>query len=303
VKTYLAQHAQAFFESAGRLIRHPVASLMTVAVIAISLALPAGFYVLIDNLARVSRGWEGGSQISLFLKRDVTGKAAEKFADRVRRLPQVTRVDYISPEAALAEFKRSSGFGSALDALDRNPLPPVLVVHPRVDVPADGLEALVRELGRYPEVELAQLDLEWVRRLHALLMIAERGVWLLAALLAAGVVLIIGNTIRLAVLNRKDEIEIIKLVGGTDAFIRRPFLHAGVQQGLAGALLAWGLVAITLALLAGPVRDLASLYGSDFRAEGLDASAVGLLLGAGALLGWLGSRLAVGRHLKAIEPR
>lgn len=303
MRTYFAHHAQAFFESAGRLIRQPIVSLMTVAVIAISLALPAGFYVLIDNLARVSRGWEGGSQISLFLKRDVTGKPAEKFADRVRRLAQVTRVDYISPEAALAEFKRSSGFGPALDALDRNPLPPVLVVHPRVDVTPDGLEALVRELGQHPEVELAQLDLEWVRRLHALLMIAERGVWLLAALLTAGVVLIIGNTIRLAVLNRKDEIEIIKLVGGTNAFIRRPFLHAGVQQGLAGALLAWGIVGLTLALLDGPIRDLASLYGSDFRVEGLDASAVGILLGFGVLLGWLGSRLAVGRHLKAIEPR
>lgn len=303
MKTYLAQHAQAFFESAGRLIRQPIATLMTVAVIAISLALPAGFYVLIDNLARVSRGWEGGSQISLFLKRDLAAKAAEKLADRIRRQAQVTRVDYISPEAALAEFKRSSGFGSALDALDRNPLPPVLVVYPRIDVTPDGLEALVRELGQHPEVELAQLDLEWVRRLHALLRIAERGVWLLATLLAAGVILVTGNTIRLAVLSRKDEIEIIKLVGGTDAFIRRPFLHAGVQQGLAGALLAWGIVGLTLGLLAGPLRDLASLYGSDFQAEGLGAAATGILLGAGALLGWAGSRLAVGRHLKAIEPR
>lgn len=303
MKTYLAQHAQAFFESAGRLIRQPIATLMTVAVIAISLALPAGFYVLIDNLARVSRGWEGGSQISLFLKREVAAKAAEKLADRIRRQPQVTRVEYLSPEAALAEFKRSSGFGSALDALDRNPLPPVLVVHPRVDVPPEGLEALVRELGQHPEVELAQLDLEWVRRLHALLRIAERGVWLLAALLAAGVILVTGNTIRLAVLSRKDEIEIIKLVGGTDAFIRRPFLHAGVQQGLAGALLAWGIVGLTLGLLAGPVRDLASLYASDFQPKGLGAAATGVLLGAGALLGWVGSRLAVGRHLKAIEPK
>ncbi len=303
MKTYLAQHAQAFFESAGRLIRQPIATFMTVAVIAISLALPAGFYVLIDNLARVSRGWEGGSQISLFLKRDLAAKAAERLADRIRRQAQVTRVDYISPEAALAEFKRSSGFGSALDALDRNPLPPVLVVHPRIDVTPDGLEALVRELGQHPEVELAQLDLEWVRRLRALLSVAERGVWLLAALLAAGVILVTGNTIRLAVLSRKDEIEIIKLVGGTDAFIRRPFLHAGVQQGLAGALLAWGIVGLTLGLLAGPVRDLASLYGSDFQAEGLGAAATGVLLGAGALLGWVGSRLAVGRHLKAIEPK
>ena len=303
MKTYLAQHAQAFFESAGRLLREPLATLMTVAVIAISLALPAGFYVLIDNLARLSRGWEGGSQISLFLKREVTAKAAQKLADRIRGQAQVTRVDYISPEAALAEFKRNSGFGPALDALDRNPLPPVLVVHPRVDVAPDELEALVRELGQHPEVELAQLDLEWVRRLHALLRIAERGVWLLAALLAAGVILIIGNTIRLAVLSRKDEIEIIKLVGGTDAFIRRPFLHAGVQQGLAGALLAWGIVGFALTLLAGPVRDLASLYGSDFEAKGLGGAASGILLGAGALLGWVGSRLAVGRHLRTIEPR
>ncbi len=303
MKTYLLAHAQAFFESAGRLARAPLASLMTIGVIGITLALPAGLFVLIDNLERVSRGWEGAGQISLFLRRDAAGKPAERLADRIRRLPAVARVDYISPEAALAEFRRSSGFGAALDALERNPLPPVLVVHPRIDTSAEQLAALARELGQYSEVELAQLDLEWVRRLHAMLALAERAVWALAALLAAGVLLTIGNTIRLAVLHRKDEIEVIKLVGGTDAFIRRPFLYAGAQQGLAGAALAWALVSGAVLLVAAPVGELAGLYGSDFRVRGLDAAGGGLLLAVGTALGWLGSRAAVGRHLRAIEPK
>jgi cell division transport system permease protein len=299
---YLLAHGQAFFGSLGRLVRAPVASLMTVGVIGITLALPAGFYVLIGNLERVGSGWEGAGQISLFLKRDVVGKNAERLADRIRRLPGVARVEYISPDDALAEFKASSGFGAALDVLDRNPLPPVLQVFPRIDTAPAQLEALARELQAQKEVGLAQLDLDWVRRLHALLRIAERGVWVLAALLAAGVLLIIGNTSRLAVLNRKDEIAITKLVGGTNAFIRRPFLYSGIQQGLAGGILAWLLVGAVLALLSGPVRDLTSLYGSDFQVSGLDLAEASTLIGLGMVLGWLGARLAVGRHLRAIQP-
>ncbi|UCH53072.1 MAG: ABC transporter permease [Pseudomonadota bacterium] len=301
MRRYFLAHAQAFFESLGRLAHAPVATFMTVGVIGITLALPTGFYLLVDNLERVGRGWEGAGQISLFLKADIGGERAEKLADRIRRFPVVARTQYISPDSALAEFKRVSGFGDALDALDRNPLPPVIVVHPRIDTPPEKLETLVSELRAEKEVDIAQLDLEWVRRLHAVLRVAERAAWILASLLAAGVLLIIGNTARLAVLNRKDEIEIIRLVGGTMAFVRRPFLYAGVQQGLAGALLAWLLLALSLFLLGDPVRDLANLYGSEIRAEGPGLGTVAALLGAGGFLGWLGTRLAVGRHLRALE--
>ncbi|MFQ6021761.1 MAG: permease-like cell division protein FtsX [Acidiferrobacterales bacterium] len=304
MKAYLLRHLQVFFYTLGQLLRTPFASVMTVAVIGITLALPSGLYVAIDNLQRLSAGWDGSAKISLFLKREAGDEVAQLLGQTIRRMPKVARVEYISPASALAEFKQLSGFGEALDALDHNPLPPVLIVQPAdgFDNPA-SLEELVQQLERHGEVDLAQLDLDWVKRLHALLQIARRGVWILATLLALAVVLIIGNTIRLAVLNRRDEIEVIKLVGGTNAFIRRPFLYTGLLQGVAGALAAWLLVSLSLSLLAGPVRELASLYASSFHTKSLGIQGTAVLLVVGAILGWLGARIAVGRHLRDIEPR
>ena len=303
IKNYLLRHTQVFFYSLGQLTRTPVATFLTVAVIGITLALPAGLYVAIENLQRLASGWEDNGQISLFLKQDVPGAAIEKLADKIRRLPAVSWVDYVSREAALTEFKRLSGFGEALNALERNPLPAVLVVHPAAThAHPDKLQALLKDLRRFNEVDIAQIDLDWVRRLHAMLELARQGVLILAAGLAIAVLLIIGNTIRLAVLNRRDEIEITKLIGGTNAFIRRPFLYTGTLQGLLGALLAWLLVGLGLLLLADPINNLAGLYGSRFEAENLGILATLALIGSGGLLGWLGSRLAVGRHLRAIEP-
>ena len=303
MRNYFLRHAQVFFYSLGQLARAPLASLMTITVIGITLALPAGLYVLFDNLQRASHGWDAGVQISLFLKQSTSEPAASELADRIRRMPEVATVQYISREAALAEFKRLSGFGEALDAIGSNPLPPVLVVRPVSGMSdPDKAAALVQTLAQQPGVDLAQLDLEWIKRLNAMLDIAQRGVLLLAGLLALAVLLIIGNTIRLAILNRLTEIEVIKLIGGTDAFIRRPFLYSGLLQGLLGALTAWLLVGVSLLLLSGPVRELAGLYGSQFALIGLGVeNGLSLLLGGG-LLGWLGSRIAVGRHLRAIEP-
>jgi cell division transport system permease protein len=303
MRTYVLRHLQTLFYSLGELARAPFASLMTIAVIAITLSLPSVLYLLIDNLQRVSAGWDGNARISLFLKSDTAEKVARALGDRIRGMPAVAAVDYVSPEEALAEFRRLSGFGDALDALGYNPLPPVLIVRP-ADAVSDpvALEGLVGELGHLGEVDLAQLDLDWVKRLHALLQLAGRAVGILMTLLALAVVLIIGNTIRLAVLNRREEIEVIKLVGGTDAFIRRPFLYAGFFQGVLGALGAWLLVSLVLGLLAGPVQQLASLYASAFRPESLGLRGGGVLLVMGAVLGWLGSRIAVARHLRAIEP-
>ncbi|MDO8597159.1 MAG: permease-like cell division protein FtsX, partial [Sulfuricaulis sp.] len=286
IKNYLLRHAQVFFYSLGQLTRTPVATFLTVAVIGITLALPAGLYVAIENVQRLASGWEDNGQISLFLKQDVPGAAIEKLADKIRRLPAVSWVDYVSREAALTEFKRLSGFGEALNALDRNPLPAVLVVHPAAThAHPDRLQALLKDLRRFNEVDIAQIDLDWVRRLHAMLELARQGVLILAAGLAIAVLLIIGNTIRLAVLNRRDEIEITKLIGGTNAFIRRPFLYTGTLQGLLGALLAWLLVGLGLLLLADPINSLAGLYGSRFEAENLGVLATLALIGAGGLLG------------------
>ncbi|MEE9595369.1 MAG: permease-like cell division protein FtsX, partial [Acidiferrobacterales bacterium] len=299
--SYLLRHLQVFFYTLGQLARAPIASLMTIAVIAITLALPTGLYLLIENVQRMSTALDGGAKISLFLKADIDDTAAAQLSERIRQTLEVATVEYMSPKQALAEFKRLSGFGETLDTLTHNPLPPVLIVQPSatLDTP-HKLDDLVKRLRANVEVDLAQLDLQWVKRLHGLLQIARRGVWLLSVSLALAVVLIIGNTIRLAVLSRREEIEVIKLVGGTNAFIRRPFLYTGLLQGAAGALAAWALVSLCLSLLAGPIGAVADLYTSNFRAEGLGSYGVAILVGVGAVLGWLGSRIAVGRHLGSL---
>ncbi len=303
VGAYFGQHLHEMAMSIGQVARAPLASIMTIMVIGITLALPSALYVLVDNATRVARGWDTGGQISVFLKPTATDAQAERLAERLRRMPSVARTEYVSRAAALAEFKRASGFGDALDVLDRNPLPPVVIVYPaRTHANAQSLQALLKDLERREEVDLAQLDLAWVQRLHAMLAIIERAVLLLAGLLGFAVVLTIGNTIRLAVLNRREEIEVMKLIGATNAYIRRPFLYSGLLQGLLGAAFSWALVGLLLLVLDGPARQLAGLYGSDFGLSGLDARTGAGLIALGAVLGWVGSRIAVGRHLAAIDP-
>jgi cell division transport system permease protein len=300
---YLLRHIQVLLAVLGQMARAPLATLLTLTVIGITLALPSGLYVMLDNLERVSAGWDRGAQASLFLKRDVTEAGAHKLAQQIRAMPSVAGIDYISREAALAEFKKQSGFGKALNALDSNPLPAVLVVRLSAGTDPAAVESLMGSLARLPGVDLAQLDIEWLRRLAALLSLAERAVAILAALLSLAVLLIIGNTIRLAVVNRQTEIEIIQLVGGTPGFVRRPFLYSGLLQGMLGGLLAWLLVEASLLLLGGPTRELAGLYGSSFALTGLGVDQGLTLALAGGLLGWLGSRLAVGWQLRQIALR
>ena len=300
---YLLRHVQVLLATLGQMTRAPLATLLTLIVIGITLALPSGLFVMLDNLERVSTGWNQGAQASLYLKRDVTEAAASKLARQIRAMPAVAGVDYISRDAALAEFKKLSGFGTALNALDGNPLPAVLVVRLAVADDPAAVAPLMKTLAGLPGVDLAQLDIEWLQRLAALLKLAERAVAMLAVLLSLAVLLIIGNTIRLAVVNRQTEIEIIQLVGGTPGFVRRPFLYSGLLQGLLGGLLAWLLVEASLLLLSGPARELAGLYGSNFALTGLGADQGLFLALAGALLGWIGSRLAVGWQLRQIALR
>jgi len=301
VNAWLRRHRDALREALMRLRAAPLAALLTVAVIGVTLALPGGLYLAVDNVQRLARGLQANGQLSLFLKQEVTDDDAGKLADKIRRLAGVKHANVITRAQALAEFKRHSGFGEALALLDRNPLPAVVVVEPKRLEP-QALAQLATELGRDPRVEIVSLDLDWVRRLHAILEFAERAVAILAGLLGAAVLIIVGNTVRLAVLSRREEIEVTKLVGGTDAFIRRPFLYGGLAQGLFGGFAALLFVGVALAVLAGPAQELARLYGGRLQISGLAGLALGLPL-AGAALGWLGSRLAVGRHLRRIEPK
>ncbi len=305
VENHLLRHLQTLFYTLGQLARRPVSSLLTCAVIGIALALPAGLHLLLGNAQSVARGWDGTTQISLFLHQQVAESDGQALAAKLEREAAVAVASYISREAALAEFRELSGFGEALTALEENPLPAVVVVRPdaRTVGGPESLESLRERLAALPEVEAAQLDMQWVKRLYALMDIGRRGIWFLGGVLGLAVLLVVGNTIRLAIQNRRDEIVITKLIGGTDAFIRRPFLYTGFWYGLIGGFIALALVAAGFWLLQAPVRQLAALYGGGFTLEGLDAVATLLLLGGGTALGLGGSWVAVGRHLREIEPR
>jgi len=299
---HLLRHLQALFGTLGQLARAPVATALTLAVLGVTLALPTTLYVALDNLGRLGGDMQRGAQLSLFLKRGLGEDEALRLAQQLRAMREVASVDYISRAAALEEFRRLSGFGAALEALRDNPLPAVLVVRPVSDDPAVA-EELRGRLAALPGVELAELDLAWLKRLAAILDIAERAILILAGLLGAAVLLIVGNTTRLAVISRRDEIEVIGLVGGTPAFIRRPFLYSGLLQGFVAGLLAWLLVALSVWLVSGPVEQLTSLYGTPAGLRGLALGGGLMLAVAGAALGWLGARVAVGWQLRRYDRR
>ena len=300
---FLARHARLFIGSIGRLVRHPLATLMTVAVIAIALALPAALQLFVNNGRSLSGHWDDAIEISVYLEREVTAAQAEELARSLRGDEAISDVALITADTALEEFREHSGFGEALEALPDNPLPHLLVLLPAPGhSSADDIARLAERLQAELPADLVQVDTEWVGRFHAMLEIIRRAVALAAGLLAIGVVIIVGNTIRLDIQNRRDEIEVAKLIGATDGFIRGPFLYTGFWYGLLGGLLAFGLVALALLALEGPVRRLAGLYASGFRLEGLGATgAVALSLG-GAALGWLGSWVSATRNMRRIEP-
>lgn len=303
MKNYLLRHLQVFFYTLGQMATRPVAAVLTIAVIGISLALPTGLYVLSTNVQGLGASWDGNPQLTVFASRQASAQDISKLSQQLRALTGVAKLDHISPQQAMSEFQRLSGFGNTLDSLGRNPLPHVFVLHTQATHQhTQALEAVAKAARALPKVDLVQLDLEWVLRIQAGLALTERGIWLLAGLLGLAVLLTTGNTIRLAVLNRREEIAIIQLVGGTSAFIRRPFLYSGLLHGLFGAILAWILVQIGLVLINQPLAELTALYQSQFRLQGPGAvTSLGLLL-AGALLGWLGARLSVARQLHELDP-
>lgn len=301
VGSWIANHRSVAASSLANLMESWVSSLMTWLVIGIALALPALLYLLLANIGDVSEGWDGKPRISVYLKQAVTDEQARAFANRVRDMSQVANVRYISRESALTEFTRMSGFGDVLQTLDKNPLPPVVEVEP-VNTAPGQVKLLTTNISRMDEVDDVDVDLAWIERLYAILSLGQRFVTALAFFLALGVVLSIGNTIRLAIENRRAEIEVVKLVGGTDSFVRRPFLYLGFWYGFGGALLAWVMVQGSLWFLSGPVDRLVQSYNDAFSLLGLGFGTTLLLLLTGSILGILGAAIAVRRHLHAIEP-
>ena len=301
--SWLAHHRKVARDSNQRLWRTPVASLLTWLVIGVALALPAAMLVLLGSLQGVSAGWENAARVTVYLEETVSESRARELQQQLAAQAGVSGVEFIHREQALAEFRDASGLGEALDYLNDNPLPHTLLVTPQDSQrSAEAIDALVATIDGLADVARVQVDLGWLQRLNVLAELLGRAAWVLALMLAAAVVLVIGNTIRLAIENRRDEILVARLVGGTDAFVRRPFLYTGVWYGLGGGIVAFLLLQLSAWWLSGPIDRLAALYRSNFSLSGLSMEGTLVLLMVAIALGWLGAWLAVKRHLDAIEP-
>jgi cell division transport system permease protein len=299
MRAWARRHAYSFLSSLGSLTRQPIASSMTIIVLAVALTLPTALHVTLDNVERISQGWERLDTISVFLKGEIEELQAMRMASRLSSWPEIAAVDPISPQQGLAELAGQLDLAELETEIRDNPLPWVLEVTPDTDA---GLPTLVSRLERETEVEQVVVDLQWLERLDAILAVISQLVLLLAILFAVGVAFIIANTIRMDIQNRREEIEVMALVGATAGFIRRPFLYSGLWFGLLGGTLAWLLVRIGLLVLSTPIARLSGSYHTNFHlhAPSLEVSAL-LILGSG-LFGILGSWLVVGQHLRRINP-
>lgn len=304
VMMWPVHHLQQAIASLGELWRNPFASLLTMAVLGLSLTLPSTLYVLVKNTSSISGDWQQASQMSLFLRKDIDSQAIETLKTQWSLNPKIASVELITKKQGLAEFRKQSGFGETLDYLQTNPLPDVLLVIPdeAFRTPAKARQ-LLAELESAREVDFGKLDVQWLERLQALLGLAKDILGGLGVLLCLSVVLIVGNTIRLNILSQREAIVVMKLVGATDAFIQRPFLYTGVWYGFIGGILAWLATAILIWWVEGSVLKVTELYETQFKLAGLSFNEMLMVWLIAIILGLAGSYLAVRRHIRSIEPQ
>jgi cell division transport system permease protein len=301
LQMWLQHHWYSFKSSFQQAIYAPLLTLLTSAVIGISLALPAGLFLLLENARQITQHWDANTQISLFLKVEVTDNAAAQLAEQLRQQSTISKVRIIGKEEALAEYRELSGFSDALQALDENPLPAVLVIQPALQ-DNENIKNLFQMLQKLPEVDNVQFDMRWLKRWFAMVEVIRRGILVLAGLLGLAVILITSNTIRLAVNNRREEIEITRLFGASNGFIRRPFLYSGLWYGVLGGVVAFALIKLGFALLDTPLQHLNSLYQTQYQLNLFEIDMILILLIIGALLGLSGAGFAVGKHLRQMQP-
>jgi len=300
---WLERHAQVGVASIGRLYARPVATLMVWLVIGVALALPALLQVVVRNLEAVGPGQGRAYSIDVFLKPELSTARAQQVAGRVGERADVAQVQLITAEQGLTEFRLRSGFGEALDALTDNPLPATLIITPApsATTPA-AMDALRTSLAKLAEVDQVIADMQWLERLQALLAVSRRISEGAGILLAVAVLLVVGQVVRGDIETRRAEIEVSKLLGASDGFVRRPFLYTGLWYGLGGGLLAWLLVVVAVQLASPGVARVAALYGSDYQLLGLPFAGYFSLVATGAVLGWMGSGIAATWRLRQLEP-
>ena len=294
---WIDHHAYSFVSSLGRVVRRPWATLLTIGVMAVALALPLGLWAVLDNVARFGGEVQQSREITVFLKPGLGLERAQALATGLRGRGDVAGVRVKTPAEGLQELRERGGLGEAIDALGDNPLPSVLIVSPRGDE-----TALAESLSALPEADQVQRDAQWRRRLDGWLRFGGRVVWVLGLLLGLGALLVVGNTVRLDIQSRREEIGVLQLLGASDGFVRRPFLYLGAWYGLAAGALALGILTLAWMALQSPLAALAARYGSTFALRGLEPlAALGVLAGAG-LLGWLGAGLVTGHYLRQTRP-
>ncbi|MHB1428017.1 MAG: permease-like cell division protein FtsX [Rhodocyclaceae bacterium] len=297
---WLTAHGNACRLALRRLAAAPLNTLLSVLGIGIALALPAAVYLMLAHAGTLAQGRPATPQLTVFLAIDADRKAAQAVAAKLKAEPAVAGTELLAREETLARMKASGGLADAIGVLPKNPFPDAIVVTPADDAPA-ALEQLAATVRQWRDVEHVQVDADWARRLAALVRLAKTGMLLLAVLLGIGLLAIVFNTIRLQALTRRDEVEVSRLLGATDGFIRRPFLWHGTLLGLAGGLFAWIIVAAAILWLRLPVAELASLYGVDFMPALPGPRETAAMLGAASLLGWMGAALSIGQHLRHME--
>ena len=295
--TWFDHHAYSLVASAGRMLHKPWATALTIGVMAVAITLPLGLWAALGNVERFTGTVQQSRQISLFLKPRITLDRANALAEQLRGRGDIASLALRTPEEGMEELRRSSGLGEAINAVDGNPLPSVLIVTPKGDE-----TMLAESLRTLPEVDVVQHDAAWRQRLDQWLRFGVRLAWVLAALLGFGALLVVGNTVRLDIQSRRDEIAVLQQLGATDGFIRRPFLYLGLSYGLVAGLFALGLLTAADHALREPLAELARSYGSQFALRGFELShAVAIVLGAG-ILGWLGAGLVTGHTLRQTRP-
>lgn len=302
MRIWLAQHARTFAATLRKLVRNPLASLLNIGAIGVALALPAGLYVALASLQGLTGRLTAEPQLSLFLDREASRSDVTEIERRLKSHPGVRSATFISREEALRDLKARTGLADVIEALEHNPLPDAFVVD-ATDPSSRALEALRDEFRRWPKIEHVQLDSAWARRLEALVELGRLAVLLLGALLAFALMAITFNTIRLQIMTQRDEIEVMKLIGATDSFIRRPFLYFGLLLGLAGGAAAWMIVELGIRVFNRGLQDLARLYGISLQIQSLGWADGLSLLGFAAGLGWLGAWLSVSLHSAKLDPR
>jgi cell division transport system permease protein len=300
----IKQNIQQVFSSFRELWRTPVATLMTVCVLGMALSLPSVFNLLYKNVEQASSQWDSASEISLFLKSNISEERVQVLINKLSLFDDIESVTYISKGQALQEFKEMSGFSKALNYLDENPLPPVLVIVPTLNAKnIAGSKLLVAKLKREQDVDLVRIDLDWIEKLQAIASLVVDAVIGIAVLLLISVLLIVSNTIRLNILNHRPEIEVFKLVGATNNFIQRPYLYAGAWYGFLGGVTAWLLTLLMVGWLQSGISGVMSLYQTQFSMDMMSLEEIGILIGTATLLGFIASYISVKQYLVKIEPK